>query len=111
MSIDWKDDFYTRRRKIFAECDARMLKGSETYAKRDVAEDRAHLMARRSIPDLIEELFDTVNYAMTEIMRLQEVQRDIDIWTLKLQQMRVETEALETLKRQAPDEEATEWGG
>ena len=90
MSNNWKDDFFVRSRRIDAATEARLLKGSDTYKKRDVSEDREHLMKRKSISELIEELYDTINYAKFEIMKLEEIQRDIDHYELMLRRMESE---------------------
>lgn len=106
MSINWKDDFWTRWRRIDATCMARMEKGSDTYAKTDISTDRAHLMRRKMVSDLIEELYDVINYAKAEIMHLEEIQRDIDYWEIRAKQIQQEAERTE--KRAEP---AEEWGG
>ena len=87
MSNNWKDDFPLRVRRIHAACEARIIKGSDTYSKRDISEDKKHLMVRKSISELIEELYDVINYATFEVMKLEELQRDIDHWELKLRRV------------------------
>ena len=65
-------DYYKRAFDIFSTCTRRMRSGSDEYADRDVTVSRENLMKRDVIQEMIEEQYDTINYAVMLILQLEQ---------------------------------------
>ena len=70
--VAWTDDFYRRRERILDECYLRMKQGEVEYADKDVAASRDNLMKRDLNREMIEELYDLINYAVARIIQIEE---------------------------------------
>jgi len=69
--MDWQTYFYHRRKEIFDECTARMKNGEIEYSGKDISKTPAALLNRDIIQEIIEELYDQINYCMAQIIKLE----------------------------------------
>ena len=67
----WRKKFYKECDDIDTECRERMRLGETVYRDGDITERISNLMGRDLIEAAIEELFDTLNYARAEIIKLR----------------------------------------
>ena len=68
----WHDKYYGKREDILDECAKRMRQGEVEYADRDVTASRENLMKRDLKREMIEELYDLINYAVARIIQIEE---------------------------------------
>jgi len=68
---DYTADYYKHAFDIFTTCTERMRSGSDEYADVDVTVSEQNLMERDVIQEMIEEQYDTINYAVMLIQQLE----------------------------------------
>lgn len=73
----WRKKYYEEFDDIDVECRERMKIGQSVYREGDITERLVNLMGRDLIEAAIEELFDTLNYARSEIIKLRHIQAAI----------------------------------
>ena len=68
---DHEKRYYTEMDRIFQTCTERMKDCPVEYRGRDVTVSNKSLMERDAIQEMIEEQYDTINYAVMLIQQLE----------------------------------------